>query len=65
MGFAGVALLPINRPNLQGFMGSMAYAGTVYWTAQLGDKVGYDWRMSQIEKAGNEAGQGGGAAEAA
>lgn len=45
--------------------GSAAYAGTVYWTAQLGDKVGYDWKMSQIEKAGNEAAQGGGAAQAA
>lgn len=34
-----------------------ATAGVVYWTAQAGEMVGYDWQMSAIEAADQEAGQ--------
>lgn len=40
---------------------SGAFAGIVYWSGQMGDKVGYDWKSAAIDQAATAA-QGGQAA---
>lgn len=58
---AGLAVFKVGG-ELNSVLASGAFAGTIYWTSQVGTKLGYDWKMDAIKKAEEQAAQGGQAA---
>lgn len=52
---AGLALLKVGGDDWNHLLESGAFAGIVYWSGQMGDKVGYDWKRKDIDKAEAEA----------
>lgn len=56
-----LAIFKVGGENWNHLLESGAFAGVVYWSGQMGDKVGYDWKRAAIEAADADA-QGGQAA---
>lgn len=51
-----LAIFKVGGTNWNHLLESGSFAGVVYWSGQMGDKVGYDWKMDAIKKAELEAG---------
>jgi hypothetical protein len=50
-----MAIFNVGGEEWNSLIAAGAFSGTVYWTAQIGTKVGYDWKMDAIKKAEEEA----------
>lgn len=48
--FGGLSFAPIGDIGKM-ITASLAYSGIIYWFSQMGDTVGYDWKMKQISEA--------------
>jgi hypothetical protein len=56
--FGAMAIFRVGGPEWNSLIASGAFSGVVYWTAQIGAKVGYDWKMDAIKKAEEDAALG-------
>lgn len=62
LALGGLAIGKVGGDEWNSLLASGAFAGTVYWTSQIGAWVGYDWKMDAIKKAEEQAALGGQAA---
>lgn len=54
----GLAILKVGGDSWNHLFESGSFAGIIYWSGQMGDKVGYDWKMNAIKEADAAAAAG-------